>query len=130
MHFSLTEEHRNKLTSSRYQLRLYCTSSSFHSSTAQSLWASQVCPIEFPPICEIKVNAVTLTANTRGMKKKPGTAPPVDLGKHVKLQGLNKIDFTYMNNITPFTPKVSPQLSHMQYLVVTHLRVLEILPRR
>lgn len=111
MHFTLTDEHRAKLASSKYQLRLYCTSSSFHSSAPQSLWATQVCPIEFPPICEIKINAVTLSANTRGMKKKPGTAPPVDLGKHVKLTTLNRIDMTYMNNNTPtsgpFTPKVS-----------------------
>lgn len=108
MHFTLNDDQRSKLTDpTKYQLRLYCTSSAFHSHNSPHLWSVRSCPIEFPPVCEIRVNGVASTANTRGMKKKPGTAPPVDLTKVVKTTGMNRIDITYINNTTPFHAKVS-----------------------
>ena len=38
-----------------------------------------LCPVEFPPTCEVRVNSRVLTANFRGIKKKAGTAPPADI---------------------------------------------------
>ncbi|KAF8332340.1 PINIT domain-containing protein [Cantharellus anzutake] len=103
VHFSLNQELLTKLSSPSHQLRLYCTSSSFYT-PGGNVWSSQACPIEFPPVCELKMNGHIVTANTRGMKKKPGTAPPVDLGKYSST-GLNRIDMTYVNNSQPFVMK-------------------------
>ena len=79
------------------QLRLFCTSSVFYA--GNSLYATNTtpCPIEFPPTCEVRVNTVQLTANLKGLKKKPGTAPPPDLGKLVKHTGSNRVDMVYLN---------------------------------
>jgi E3 SUMO-protein ligase PIAS1 len=57
-----------------------------------------MCPIEFPPTCEIRVNGTALNANTKGLKKKPGTAPPCDLGKTVKPAAQNRVEMVYINS--------------------------------
>ena len=96
--------------SSKYQLRLFCTSSMFYSSGLNSFKThSGPCPIEFPPTCEIRVNNGQISANTKGLKKKPGTAPPVDLGRTVKMtpQSQNRVELIYVNSQQPAQPKVS-----------------------
>ncbi len=90
--------------SPKYQLRLYCTSSTYYSPVRQNLGP---CPIEFPPTCEVRVNGTQLNANLKGMKKKPGTAPPPDLGKHVRINGtLNRVEMVYVNSQQPVQCKV------------------------
>ncbi|KAJ7754147.1 PINIT domain-containing protein [Mycena maculata] len=62
---------------SGYQIRLFCTSSKFYSPGYNG---NTECLIEFPPTCEIHVNGVQLkSALLKGIKKRPGTAPPPDL---------------------------------------------------
>lgn len=66
--------------------------------------------IDFPGTCEIKINGETVNANTKGIKKQPGTAPPVDLGKpgsalSLAVEVINKIEMVYVN-----TEKVRPGL--------------------
>ncbi|KAJ7246888.1 PINIT domain-containing protein [Mycena haematopus] len=57
-----------------YQLRLFCTSSKFYSPAASG---AVDCPIEFPQTCEIYFNDMQLnSALLKGIKKRPGTAPP------------------------------------------------------
>ncbi|KAI0361523.1 hypothetical protein OH77DRAFT_1585612 [Trametes cingulata] len=93
-------------TSPKYQLRLYCTSSTFYSPPGP--FRSPVtapCPIEFPPTCEVRVNGVQLNANLKGLKKKPGTAPPPDLGKSVRPGQNNRVEMIYVNSQQPTTPK-------------------------
>jgi E3 SUMO-protein ligase PIAS1 len=103
--FKLSSEDRSKIAAGKHQLRLYCTSSVYHvPSNPQSLWATQLCPMEFPPVCEIKVNGRPIPTN-RGMKKKAGTAPPADVTKF-SVTGDNKIEMNYLNNVTPFHVKV------------------------
>ncbi|PCH33703.1 hypothetical protein WOLCODRAFT_135275 [Wolfiporia cocos MD-104 SS10] len=114
--FTITNDILNKLnsTSQKYQLRLYCTSSSYYSSTSAPFRPStNPCPIEFPPTCEVRVNSVPLTANLKGMKKKPGTAPPPDLGKNLRLSNgaTNRVEMVYVNS-------QQPVLSKKFYLVV------------
>lgn len=81
----LTEEQRMKLATARedpkapqYQLRLYCTSGDFYHPHNATYGAAsrQALPIEFPLSSEAKMNDVAVIANLRGIKKKPGTAPP------------------------------------------------------
>ncbi|KAF7970527.1 hypothetical protein HWV62_23777 [Athelia sp. TMB] len=108
--FTLNAEHIAKLTApgSKYQLRLFCTSSIFHTAGANSFrTTSPPCPIEFPPTCEIRVNNVQITANTKGLKKKPGTAPPADLGKAIRMtaQSQNRVELIYVNSQQPVQPK-------------------------
>ncbi|KAJ7492670.1 PINIT domain-containing protein [Mycena latifolia] len=107
--FTLTNEHIAKLKSdsSKYQLRLFCTSSVFYSPTHSSFRPNAgPCLIEFPPTCEVRVNNVQLTANLKGLKKKPGTAPPPDLGKYVRLTtASNKVEMIYVNSQQPVQPK-------------------------
>lgn len=89
-------------------MRLYCTSASFYNLGRPVVApdGKPDCLVEFPPTTEIRVNGQTLTANTRGLKKKPGTAPPPDLGKLLKQVGINTVHVFYMNNQQPFVSKV------------------------
>lgn len=98
--------------SSKYQLRLFCTSSIFYSGPNSFRATTGACPIEFPPTCEVRVNNVQLTANLKGLKKKPGTAPPPDLGKYVRLTNVqNRVEMVYVNSQQPPQSKVSYFLS-------------------
>ncbi|KAJ7932449.1 PINIT domain-containing protein [Mycena leptocephala] len=107
--FNLTNEHIAKLKSdsSKYQLRLFCTSSVFYSPTLSSFRPNAgPCLIEFPPTCEVRVNNVQLGANLKGLKKKPGTAPPPDLSKYIRLTTANnKVEMIYVNSQQPVQPK-------------------------
>ncbi|KAJ7125633.1 PINIT domain-containing protein [Mycena crocata] len=109
LNFNLTNDDITKLKSesSKYQLRLFCTSSVFYSPTLNSFRPNNgPCLIEFPPTCEVRVNGVQLTANLKGLKKKPGTAPPPDLGKFIRLTAAtNKVEMIYVNSQQPVQPK-------------------------
>ena len=103
--------------SPKYQIRLYCTSSAHYTPPGQ--FRSPVttpCPIEFPPTCEVRVNGQTLTANLKGLKKKPGTAPPPDIGKHVRQtqNATNRVEMIYVNSQQPTPPKVCQTCSCMR----------------
>ncbi|KAI8990516.1 PINIT domain-containing protein [Trametes punicea] len=108
--FTITNDIIAKLNSPspKYQLRLYCTSSTFYTPPGPFRGATTApCPIEFPPTCEVRVNGVQLQANLKGLKKKPGTAPPPDLGKSVRLAygQTNRVEMIYVNSQQPTTPK-------------------------
>ncbi|OSD03150.1 hypothetical protein PYCCODRAFT_1434570 [Trametes coccinea BRFM310] len=108
--FTITNDVIAKLNSPspKYQLRLYCTSSTFYTPPGPFRTSpSAPCPIEFPPTCEVRVNGVQLTANLKGLKKKPGTAPPPDLGKSVRLVygQTNRVEMIYVNSQQPTAPK-------------------------
>ncbi|KAJ7634252.1 PINIT domain-containing protein [Mycena polygramma] len=107
--FNLTNDHIAKLKSdsSKYQLRLFCTSSVFYTPTLSSFRPNAgPCLIEFPPTCEVRVNNVQLGANLKGLKKKPGTAPPPDLSKYIRLTtASNKVEMIYVNSQQPVQPK-------------------------
>lgn len=55
------------------------------------------------------MNGNLLTANLKGLKKKPGTAPPADLGTGVRLGvgSQNKVEMIYVNSQQPVQHKVS-----------------------
>ncbi|CDR47556.1 RHTO0S14e05204g1_1 [Rhodotorula toruloides] len=107
--FTFTEAQRALLAKAKespsnpqYQVRLYCTSDvnwNLHRPTANQFPA----PIEFPGTCEIKLNGVTVPANTKGIKKQPGTAPPVNLsaGKGATVLttagSTNRVEVIYIN---------------------------------
>ncbi|KAI9065812.1 hypothetical protein FKP32DRAFT_1646795 [Trametes sanguinea] len=108
--FTITNDVIAKLNSpsTKYQLRLYCTSSTFYTPPGPFRTSpSAPCPIEFPPTCEVRVNGVQLGANLKGLKKKPGTAPPPDLGKSVRLVHgqTNRVEMIYVNSQQPTAPK-------------------------
>ena len=104
------------LVSPKYQLRLYCTSSTYYTPPTPTGFrspGSTPCPIEFPPTCEVRVNGTQLNANLKGLKKKPGTAPPPDLGKVVRMaaSSTNRVEMIYVNSQQPTPPKVSTHVS-------------------
>ena len=100
--------------SPKYQLRLYCTSSAYYTPPGQFRSpATTPCPIEFPPTCEVRVNGQALNANLKGLKKKPGTAPPPDIGKNVRQaqNASNRVEMIYVNSQQPTPAKVRPYSS-------------------
>ncbi|KAF8577886.1 hypothetical protein K439DRAFT_1654979 [Ramaria rubella] len=115
--FTLTGEQIGKLqvSDSKHQLRLFCTSSLYHIHHQTGFRTEAPCPIEFPATCEVRVNNVQLTANLKGLKKKPGTAPPPDLGKAVRLtsQMPNRVDLVYVNSQQP--------VQHKKFYMVVYL---------
>ncbi|KTW26091.1 hypothetical protein T552_02986 [Pneumocystis carinii B80] len=74
-----------------YRVYLFCT--------ATDSAAFGFALIEFPVHIDLKVNGKHLNANTRGLKKKPGTAPPVDVTSLLFLDSklVNKIEMIYAN---------------------------------
>ncbi|TFK77150.1 hypothetical protein BDN72DRAFT_807638 [Pluteus cervinus] len=106
--FTLTTDHISKLKApgSRYQLRLFCTSSIFYSPSSTFRATNNPCLIEFPPTCEVRVNNVQIPANLKGMKKKPGTAPPPDIGKFARISNMmNRVEMVYVNSQQPAPAK-------------------------
>jgi len=62
-----------------------------------------------------------LQANLKGLKKKPGTTPPPDLGRLVKMSSgaANRLDMIYVNSQQPVHGKVSlPGFSGWRKLIV------------
>ena len=105
---SLLRSRSDNVSSSKTQLRLFCTSSVFYAGNNLYATNNVPCLIEFPPTCEVRINNVQLTANLKGLKKKPGTAPPPDIGKLTKFTGSNRVDMVYLNtqNQQGVPPKV------------------------
>ncbi|KAK4701957.1 hypothetical protein P7C70_g4262, partial [Phenoliferia sp. Uapishka_3] len=111
MVFMLNEECRSLLsaakaspTSPQYQLRLFSASENYYDASRPNSHQNQTgvgAPIEFPTTCEIKLNGLAVSANTRGIKNQVGTAPPVDLSKGggLRLQPgvVNKVEVVYVN---------------------------------
>ena len=114
----LNEDQRLKLLTSRndpaatqYQLRLYCTSADFY--TPPNTFGShhiQKPPalMEFPAVSEAKVNGEAVGGSMKGIKKKPGTAPPAPLSEtkekttdkwalNLTPGAANKVDMNYIN---------------------------------
>ncbi|KAK4693669.1 hypothetical protein P7C70_g8883, partial [Phenoliferia sp. Uapishka_3] len=97
---------RSSPASAQYQLRLFSTSEDYYNVVRPSDNSYGAgAPIDFPGTCEsIKLNSFIVTANTKGIKKKLGSAPPVDLsgaqgGTALKLQSgvVNKVEVVYSN---------------------------------
>ena len=65
--------------------------------------------MEFPLDCEVTVNNTQLQANLTGLKNKPGTTPPPDLSRLVKMSAgaANRLDMVYDNSQQLFHRKVS-----------------------
>ncbi|KAI0048360.1 hypothetical protein FA95DRAFT_1558133 [Auriscalpium vulgare] len=127
--FTLTPEHVAKLNGPglKYQLRLYCTSSSYFAlGSAGVRFGNAPCPIEFPPTCEIRVNTMQITANTKGLKKKPGTAPSADLGKTVRMApgSQNRVEIVYVNNQTNNNQQPPPPKKY--YIAVMLVQVTTV----
>jgi E3 SUMO-protein ligase PIAS1 len=61
----------------------------------------------------VRVNNAQLAANLKGVKKKPGTAPPADLTSLVrKAPGvMNALEIIYINSQPNTPPKVVRMLS-------------------
>ncbi|KDR84933.1 hypothetical protein GALMADRAFT_149463 [Galerina marginata CBS 339.88] len=104
--FSLSADQSAKMKSgSRYQLRLFCTSSIFYAGAGSFRTSTLACPMEFPPTCEVRVNNTQITANLKGLKKKPGTAPPPDIGKYSRITSTNRVEMVYVNSQQPVQSK-------------------------
>ncbi|PWN49944.1 hypothetical protein IE53DRAFT_120118 [Violaceomyces palustris] len=78
------------------EVRLFCTTADAY---AASLSGRAPATVEFPLVCEARVNGVPLSANLRGSKKMPGRVPPPNLNKDMHLhltEGRpNRIELTY-----------------------------------
>ncbi|GAA6020304.1 hypothetical protein JCM10207_003219 [Rhodosporidiobolus poonsookiae] len=108
--FALTEAQRTLLdkakqspANAQYQVRLYCTSDT-NWNVARPASNQFPAPIEFPPSAELRLNGVQVQANIKGIKKQPGTAPPVNLSEKKKMPAvntapgaLNKVELVYTN---------------------------------
>ncbi|KAH9486987.1 E3 SUMO-protein ligase pli1 [Psilocybe cubensis] len=104
--FTLTADQSTKMkTSSKFQLRLFCTSSVFFPGMGSFRAGNFPCPMEFPPTCEVRVNGTQITANLKGLKKKPGTAPPPDITKYSRTTGTNRVEMVYVNSQQPVQSK-------------------------
>ncbi|KAF7348863.1 hypothetical protein MVEN_01406400 [Mycena venus] len=117
LHFELSTEQLAMLSapSTTYQLRLFCTSSKFYAFSGQT---EVECPIEFPQTCEIYVNEVQLkSALLKGIKKRPGTAPPPVLSLPNFVIGVrrNTVRMIYINN------GGQGQLEYKKYYLIVHL---------
>lgn len=126
--FYLTQDQLAKLnsTKAKYQLRLYCTTSQYYITTGTA-FRNTLCPVEFPPTCEVRVNNQVVSGNFRGIKKKAGTAPPADITKFSRTasgQG-NQVEMIYVNSNQPAANKQRPP-PQKYYLVVNLVEVTSV----
>ena len=88
-------------TNPQYQVRLFCTNEEYFN-PSRTASAQQPAPMDFPGTCEVKLNAQNVVANTKGIKKQAGTAPPVNLSQvgdalNLAPSTLNKVEVVYVN---------------------------------
>ncbi|KAI0322662.1 PINIT domain-containing protein [Amylostereum chailletii] len=126
--FTLAPEHLAKLRAPErdWQLRLFCTSNTFYSQGSTAFRVNtQPCPIEFPPTCEIRVNQNQVQANTKGLKKKPGTAPPPEITKFVQqTTASNRVELVYVNSQQNNNQQPPPAKKY--YMVVMLVQVTTV----
>ena len=84
------------------------------------------------------MNGQALNANLKGLKKKPGTAPPPDIGKNVRQaqNASNRVEMIYVNSqqpmltkarsLSPFQPLVAHRRTQKYYLVVMLVEVTTV----
>lgn len=79
--------------SSPLQLRLFCTPIS---ACLASLNSRRPAPVEFPMVCDLRVNNINLSVNLRG-KKTPAKVLPPNLNKDGRLNfvGVNTVQMLY-----------------------------------
>ncbi|KAK9686205.1 E3 SUMO-protein ligase pli1, variant 2 [Basidiobolus ranarum] len=55
--------------------------------------------MEFPPLCEVRINTAVLQTSLRGLKNKPGTVNPPEITDlcHIDSTSFNRIEFMYAN---------------------------------
>lgn len=79
----------------RHQLRIYAASSDFYK---PHLFDQQL-PIDFPVLCDLKINGHQLKTNTRGVRNQPGTAAPpnadCDKGLRISPDASNTLEVVY-----------------------------------
>lgn len=112
MTLTLSPDQKTKLSQSQtnssnpqYRLRLFCTSDKYFNHPQLSSPHAPIlppAPTEFPTTCELKFNSITISANVRGLKNQPGTAPPPDLSTNgtainMKEFAMNRVDVIYTN---------------------------------
>jgi E3 SUMO-protein ligase PIAS1 len=58
----------------------------------------------------------------KGLKKKPGTAPPPDIGKYARTVSVaNRVEMVYVNSQQPVSSKVN-DLSSLHHFCAEHLK--------
>ncbi|CAO3655837.1 unnamed protein product [Mucor hiemalis] len=99
--FTLTDANRQLLATPNvcddrapYQIRFYC---------ARYAGRTDGLLVEFPSVCELKVNDTTIVGhNLRCLKGKPGTVNPPDLSIMSKKHAQNHIELVYINSDVSF----------------------------
>lgn len=99
----LLRKSKEAKTNAQYQVRLYCTSDTNYNQIRPQAHQFPA-PIEFPAACEVKLNNKLVPANTKGIKKQPGTAPPVNLS----------------DTKEPAVPMTSSDVTHVVDLIYTN----------
>ncbi|KAI8976978.1 PINIT domain-containing protein [Pilobolus umbonatus] len=97
LEFMLTDEQRELLSIidpadnlPSYQIRFFCAK--YHDGQMQNLL------LEFPSICELRVNAnVIVGSSLKGLKGRPGTVNPADITVMSRKTSLNRVELLYMN---------------------------------
>lgn len=99
--FYITFEQLRMLSSTtkKYQLRLYCTTSQYYI-PGDPVATTPVCPIEFPPLCQVKVNNQVVQGTFTMFGKKDGMVLPVDITKQsrITIGHKNQVDLEFGNS--------------------------------
>ncbi|KAJ2957629.1 hypothetical protein NQZ79_g6690 [Umbelopsis isabellina] len=78
-------------TGRQVQLRFFCKAVDVPDTSAPAL-------MEYPPICELKVNGRVVSGSLRGLKNKPGTVNPPNITSLIYLNGSrNQVELVYAN---------------------------------
>ncbi|KAI9361965.1 hypothetical protein BD770DRAFT_425651 [Pilaira anomala] len=115
--FTLSDEDRKLLQTQNtvderppYQIRFYC---------ARYAGRTDKLEVEFPGICELKVNDNVIPGQTlRCLKGRPGTVNPPDLSIMSKKNAVNNLELIYINSSFPFIASVyMVERTPVQYLI-------------
>ncbi|KAI8388796.1 PINIT domain-containing protein [Radiomyces spectabilis] len=87
-----------------YQIRFFCSE---HASNFQGANLNTKHVIEFPGLCEIKVNGHIIPSSAyRGLKNRPGTVNPLDVTNMIYIDRANQLELTYANTARNFVATV------------------------
>ena len=79
----LQKSRNNPTSSPHYSLRLFCTSSDHYKpqymGQPTSALSNRAIPIEYPTNPDISIDGMHIHFRERGLRGKPGSAPPIDL---------------------------------------------------
>ncbi|KAI8140353.1 PINIT domain-containing protein [Fennellomyces sp. T-0311] len=112
--FTLNPAQQQQINDQTHEVRFFCAK--YRSDGGPAL-------MEFPDVCEVRVNAKTVVSaqQLRGIKNNPGTINPPDLTKFIQKTSQNTVDLVYAHSVHEYVACVRLVRRHTVESLVKNL---------